>query len=59
MLQTDPENTDYIAEHGAYRTFQAENIAIKAAEDKQKEKEEEEASNPMLVSETNTASTFL
>ena len=49
LSQTDPESTDYVAEHGAYRTFQAGNIAIKAAEQKQQEKEEEEANNPMLV----------
>ena len=49
LLQTDPENTDYAAEAGAYRTFQAENIAIKEIERKQQEKEEEEANNPMLV----------
>ena len=49
LAQTDPENTDYAAEAGAYRTFQAENIARKEEERKQQEKEEDEANNPMLV----------
>ena len=49
LSQTDPENTDYAAEAGAYRTFQAENIARKEEERKQQEKEEDEANNPMLV----------
>lgn len=53
-FKTDPESTDYVAEHGAYRTFQAGNIAIKAAEQKQQEKEEEEANNPMLALENRT-----
>ena len=39
LSQTDPENTDYAAEAGAYRTFQAENIARKEEERKQQEKE--------------------
>lgn len=50
LFQTDPENTDYAAETGAYRTFQAETIAQREAERKKQEKEEEEANNPMLVS---------
>lgn len=49
LSQTDPENTDYKVESGAYRTFQAETIAQKQAEQEQQEKEEEEANNPMLV----------
>ena len=39
-------------ERGAYRTFQAETIAHKQAEQEQEEKEEEEANNPMLVRDT-------
>ena len=47
--QTDPKNTDYVPEHGAVRTFQAERVAEKMAENERKEKEEEEANDPMLV----------
>ena len=43
---------DYLVERGAYRTFQAETIAHKQAEQEQQATEEEEANNPMLVSET-------
>uniref|UniRef100_A0A1X7TCT2 Uncharacterized protein n=1 Tax=Amphimedon queenslandica TaxID=400682 RepID=A0A1X7TCT2_AMPQE len=53
-LTTDPENTDYAAEAGAYRTFQAEAIAVREIERKQQEKEEEEANNPMLALENRT-----
>ena len=45
MFIDSPENIDYVAEHGAYRTFQADNIAVKAVEGKQKELEEEEAND--------------
>lgn len=54
--QTDPENTDYAVEHGAYRTFQAERLAELEEERVQQEKEEEEANNPMLVSASLVAS---
>uniref|UniRef100_A0A1X7V9C1 Uncharacterized protein n=1 Tax=Amphimedon queenslandica TaxID=400682 RepID=A0A1X7V9C1_AMPQE len=53
-ITTDPENTDYAAEAGAYRTFQAEAIAVREIERKQQEKEEEEANNPMLALENRT-----
>uniref|UniRef100_A0A1X7VA11 Splicing factor YJU2 n=1 Tax=Amphimedon queenslandica TaxID=400682 RepID=A0A1X7VA11_AMPQE len=53
-FKTDPENTDYAAEAGAYRTFQAEAIAVREIERKQQEKEEEEANNPMLALENRT-----
>ena len=59
FMQTDPENTDYAVEHGAYRTFQAETIAQKEAERLQQEKEDEEANNPMLVSSTLLACDFV
>ena len=49
FLKTDPENTDYVAEKGATRNFQA----VKRMEDEEarlkKEKEEEELNNPMKV----------
>jgi len=48
--QTDPENEDYAPEHGAVRTFQAERLAELEAERLQREREEEEANNPMKVS---------
>ncbi len=47
--QTDPESTDYVVEHGAYRTFQAVKLAELEEERVQQEKEDEEANNPMLV----------
>ena len=49
LFQTDPENMDYKVERGAYRTFQAETIAIKSEEERIQQLEEEEANNPMLV----------
>ena len=48
-MQTDPKSTDYVPEHGAVRTFQAERVAEKMAENERKEREEEEANDPMLV----------
>jgi len=48
--QTDPENEDYAPEHGAVRTFQAERLAELEAERLKREREEEEANNPMKVS---------
>ena len=49
LPQTDPENTDYSVENGAYRTFQAERLAEMEEERLKEEAEEEEANNPMLV----------
>ena len=49
LPQTDPKSTDYVPEHGAVRTFQAERVAEKMAENERKEKEEEETNDPMLV----------
>ncbi|XP_046845343.1 splicing factor YJU2-like isoform X2 [Xenia sp. Carnegie-2017] len=53
-FKTDPENTDYVAEKGATRNFQA----IKRAEDEEerlkKEREEEELNNPMKALENRT-----
>lgn len=53
-FKTDPITTDYIAEQGAYRTFQAGRLAEQEEERKQQEKEEEEAGNPMLALENRT-----
>ena len=53
-MQTDPENTDYAVEHGAYRTFQASRLAELEEERLQQEREEEEASNPMVALENRT-----
>lgn len=53
-FKTDPENTDYAVETGAYRTFQAERIAELEEERLREEKEEEEANNPMLALENRT-----
>lgn len=53
-FKTDPENTDYAVENGAYRTFQAERIAELEEERLRQEKEEEEANNPMLALENRT-----
>lgn len=53
-FKTDPENTDYVVDNGAYRTFQAERIAEMEEERVIQEKEEEEANNPMLALENRT-----
>ena len=53
-FKTDPQNTDYVVDNGAYRTFQAERIAEMEEERVIQEKEEEEASNPMLALENRT-----
>lgn len=53
-FKTDPENTDYVVDNGAYRTFQAERIAEKEEERIVQEKEEDEANNPMLALENRT-----
>ena len=53
-FKTDPENTDYVVDNGAYRTFQAERIAEMEEERVVQEKEEEEANNPMLALENRT-----
>ena len=47
--QTDPQTTDYILEAGATRNFEASRTAEKMALQEQKEKEAEEANNPMKV----------
>lgn len=49
FLQTDPENADYIVEHGASRNFQALKLAEEAAAKEAKDLEEEEKNNPMKV----------
>jgi Saf4/Yju2 protein len=48
-IQTDPESTDYVLEAGATRNFEASRTAEKMALQEQKEKEAEEANNPMKV----------
>ncbi len=53
-FKTDPENTDYVIDNGAYRTFQAERLAEMEEERVLQEKEEEEANNPMLALENRT-----
>ncbi len=53
-FKTDPQNTDYVVDNGAYRTFQAERIAEMEEERVVQEKEEEEANNPMLALENRT-----
>ncbi|XP_065910519.1 splicing factor YJU2-like [Dysidea avara] len=52
--KTDPENEDYAPEHGAVRTFQAERLAELEAERLKREREEEEANNPMKALEHRT-----
>lgn len=54
-FKTDPQNSDYVPEHGAVRTFQAERLAELEEQKETEEKEEEEANNPMLALETRTA----
>ena len=53
-FKTDPRNTDYVCENGAVRNFQAERLAIMAAEESERLKENEEAENPMLALERRT-----
>ncbi|XP_077518513.1 splicing factor YJU2 [Amblyomma americanum] len=53
-FKTDPENSDYIVEHGATRNFQALKLAEEAAEREAKEEEEEEKNNPMKLLEKRT-----
>ncbi|XP_015924689.1 splicing factor YJU2 [Parasteatoda tepidariorum] len=53
-FKTDPENADYIVEHGATRNFQALKLAEEAAAKEAKELEEEEKGNPMKLLENRT-----
>ncbi|XP_064481579.1 splicing factor YJU2-like [Ornithodoros turicata] len=53
-FKTDPENADYIVEHGATRNFQALKLAEEQAEREAKEEEEEEKNNPMKLLEKRT-----
>jgi hypothetical protein len=53
-FQTDPKNVDYVAEHGAVRTFQAHKVLEQQEEEKKREKEEQEANDPMLALENRT-----
>ncbi|XP_035232399.1 splicing factor YJU2-like [Stegodyphus dumicola] len=53
-FKTDPENADYIVEHGASRNFQALKLAEEAAAKEAKELEEEEKNNPMKLLENRT-----
>ena len=53
-FKTDPKNTDYVIDNGAYRTFQAERIAEMEEERVVQEREEDEANNPMLALENRT-----
>lgn len=53
-FKTDPENADYIVEHGATRNFQALKLAEEAAAKEAKELEEEEKNNPMKLLENRT-----
>lgn len=53
-FKTDPENADYVVEHGATRNFQALKLAEEQAEKEAKEVEEEEKNNPMKLLENRT-----
>lgn len=53
-FKTDPQNADYIVEHGATRNFQALKLAEEQAEREQRDRDEEEASNPMKMLENRT-----
>lgn len=53
-FKTDPQNADYIVEHGATRNFQALKLAEEQAEREAKEIEDEEKNNPMMLLENRT-----
>ena len=53
-FKTDPKNTDYVCENGAVRNFQAERLALMAAEAERDLLESEESENPMLALERRT-----
>eukprot|EP00117_Sycon_ciliatum_P006113 scpid76952/ scgid9788/ Coiled-coil domain-containing protein 94 len=53
-FKTDPENTDYEMEKGGTRCFQAHKLAMQEEKRLEKEREEEEASNPMKALEKRT-----
>lgn len=53
-FKTDPENTDYTMEEGATRNFEAFRLARMQEEKAKKEKEDEEANNPMKALENRT-----
>ncbi|NWS29352.1 YJU2 factor, partial [Polioptila caerulea] len=53
-FKTDPKNMDYTMEHGATRNFQAEKLLEEEVKRMQKEREEEELNNPMMVLENRT-----
>jgi len=53
-FKTDPSNGDYELEHGAIRNFESIRLAEKQAKDDQKQKAEEEATNPMKLLENRT-----
>lgn len=54
IFKTDPKNTDYVIETGAFRTLQAEHLAKMEEERLHQEKEENEANNPMVALENRT-----
>lgn len=50
-FKTDPRNTDYEIEAGATRNFMALKLAEEQAQREEDERKEDEATNPMNVSE--------
>ena len=53
-FKTDPENTDYIMEHGATRNFEAYRKLEEKILKEKKDREDEEANNPMKALENRT-----
>ncbi|KAJ1985391.1 hypothetical protein H4R34_000045 [Dimargaris verticillata] len=53
-FKTDPQNLDYVAEHGAVRNFESIRVSTESLAEKRKRQEEEDADDPMKALESRT-----